>query len=53
MNIPQKKGETRKQTVGNVTPAAKRIACEMNFCFKLLSQMTRESDKVLKPMLSI
>ena len=52
MNIPQKKGETRAQAIGNVTTAAKHLAREFNFCFMLLSQMTRDSETYKKPMLS-
>lgn len=52
MKIPQRKNETRAQAVGNVTTTAKQIAREMNCCFMMLSQMTRESDNVKKPQLS-
>lgn len=52
MKIPQKKGETRAQAIGNVTGAAKQIARDMNCCFMMLSQMTRESDQKKKPQLS-
>lgn len=52
MKIPQKKGETRAQAVGNVTTAAKQIAREMKCCFMMLSQMTRESEMVKKPTLA-
>jgi replicative DNA helicase len=53
MNIPQKKGETRAQAIGKVTGAAKQIAREMNCCFMMLSQMSREFEKgALKPQLS-
>lgn len=52
MNIAQKKGETRAQAIGNVTKAAKDIAREMNCCFMMLSQMTRDSETYKKPMLS-
>lgn len=52
MNISQKKGETRAQAIGNVTTAAKHLAREFNFCFMLLSQMTRDSETYKKPMLS-
>lgn len=52
MNIPQRKSETRAQAVGNVTTTAKQIAREMNCCFMMLSQMTRESDNFKKPQLS-
>jgi replicative DNA helicase len=52
MKIPQKKGETRAQAVGNVTTAAKQIAREMKCCFMMLSQMTRESEIAKKPTLS-
>lgn len=52
MSIPQKKGETRAQAIGNVTKAAKQIAREMECCFMMLSQMTRESEQKKKPQLS-
>lgn len=52
MKIPQKKNETRAQAIGNVTTAAKQIARDMNCCFMMLSQMTRESEKKKKPQLS-
>lgn len=52
MNIPQRKGETRAQAIGRVTGEAKRIAREMNCCFMMLSQMSREFEKALKPQLS-
>ena len=45
MNIPQRKGETRAQAIGTVTTEAKHIAMEMNCCFMLLSQMSRDSEK--------
>lgn len=52
MKIPQKKSETRAQAVGNVTTAAKQLAREMNCCFMMLSQMTRDSENHRKPQLS-
>lgn len=52
MSIPQRKNETRAQAIGNVTTTAKQIARDMNCCFMMLSQMTRESDNVKKPQLS-
>ena len=52
MNIPQRKGETRSQAIGNVTGAAKQTAREMDCCFILLSQMSREFEKAGKPQLS-
>ncbi|GLC89358.1 replicative DNA helicase [Lysinibacillus piscis] len=52
MKISQRKNETRAQAIGNVTTTAKQIAREMNCCFMMLSQMTRESDNVKKPQLS-
>lgn len=52
MKIPQKKGETRAQAIGHVTTAAKQIAREMDCCFMLLSQMTRESENYKKPTLA-
>lgn len=52
MNIPQKKGETRSQAIGKVTGAAKQLAREMNCCFIMLSQMSRDFEKALKPQLS-
>lgn len=52
MNIPQKKGETRAQAIGRVTGEAKKIAREFNCCFMMLSQMSRDFEKALKPQLS-
>ncbi|MED3792098.1 DnaB-like helicase C-terminal domain-containing protein [Niallia alba] len=52
MNIPQRKGESRSQAIGNVTGAAKQIARELGCCFYMLSQMSREFEKALKPQLS-
>jgi replicative DNA helicase len=53
MRIPQKKGETRSQAIGTVTGEAKRIAMELDCCFIMLSQMTRDSEKfAARPMLS-
>lgn len=45
MNIPQTKGDTRTLAIGRVTGQAKQIAMELNCCFMMLSQMSRESDK--------
>ncbi|MET1176959.1 DnaB-like helicase C-terminal domain-containing protein [Peribacillus simplex] len=45
MNIPQTKGDTRALAIGRVTGQAKQIAMELNCCFMMLSQMTRDSDK--------
>lgn len=52
MNIPQTKGETRATAIGRVTTTAKQIAREMNCCFMMLSQMTRESEQKKKPTLA-
>ncbi|TPE67996.1 replicative DNA helicase [Halalkalibacterium halodurans] len=52
MNIPQKNNETRAQAIGRVTSTAKQIARELNCCFMMLSQMTRESEQKRKPQLS-
>ncbi|MFH0067517.1 replicative DNA helicase [Peribacillus sp. NPDC056705] len=52
MNIPQTKGDTRALAIGRVTGQAKQIAMDMNCCFMMLSQMTRESDKRGRPLLS-
>ncbi|MGW8428849.1 DnaB-like helicase C-terminal domain-containing protein [Peribacillus simplex] len=52
MNIPQTKGDTRALAIGRVTGQAKQIAMEMNCSFMMLSQMTRESDKRGRPLLS-
>ncbi|MGE6376586.1 replicative DNA helicase [Peribacillus muralis] len=52
MNIPQTNGDTRALAIGRVTGQAKQIAMEMNCCFMMLSQMTRESDKRGRPLLS-
>lgn len=45
MNIPQTKGDTRALAIGRVTGQAKQIAMEMNCCFMMLSQMTRDAEK--------
>lgn len=45
MSIPQTKGDTRALAIGRVTTQAKQIAMEMDCCFMMLSQMTRDSDK--------
>ncbi|MFJ7756295.1 replicative DNA helicase [Peribacillus muralis] len=52
MSIPQTNGDTRALAIGRVTGQAKQIAMEMNCCFMMLSQMTRESDKRGRPLLS-
>lgn len=52
MKIPRRKGETRAEAIGNVTGEAKRIAMDLDCCFIMLSQMSREFEKVLKPQLS-
>lgn len=52
MKIPQRKNETRAQAIGNVTTTSKQIARDMNCCFMMLSQMTRDSDNFKKPQLS-
>jgi replicative DNA helicase len=52
MHIPQNKGEQRNQAIGRVTGAAKQIARQMNCCFVLLSQMTRDSENAEEPKLS-
>lgn len=45
MKIPRGKGETRAEAIGKVTGAAKQIARDMNCCFMMLSQMSRESER--------
>lgn len=52
MNIPETRSGTRAQAIGKVTSTAKNIARDMNCCFMMLSQMTRESDNFKKPQLS-
>lgn len=52
MNIPQKRGESRAQAIGNVTTAAKQVARDMRCCFMMLSQMNRDSENHKKPQLS-
>ncbi|WP_257985206.1 replicative DNA helicase [Bacillus sp. T33-2] len=52
MNIPQTKGDTRALAIGRVTGQAKQIAMELNCCFMMLSQMTRDSEKRGRPQLS-
>ncbi len=52
MNIPRTRGETRAESIGNVTTAAKQIARDMRCCFMMLSQMNRDSENHKKPQLS-
>lgn len=52
MSIPVKKNETRAQAIGRLTSTAKQIARDMNCCFMMLSQMTRDSEQAKKPQLS-
>jgi replicative DNA helicase len=52
MKIPQRKGESRSTAIGGVTGEAKRIAMDLDCCFMMLSQMSREFEKALKPQLS-
>ncbi|ETK25585.1 replicative DNA helicase [Paenibacillus larvae subsp. larvae DSM 25719] len=52
MKISQKKNQNRAEAIGNVTSAAKQMARKYKFCFVMLSQMTRESEKREEPMLS-
>lgn len=52
MSIPETRNGTRAQAIGNVTSTAKNVARDMNCCFMMLSQMTRESDNFKKPQLS-
>ncbi|WP_277585857.1 replicative DNA helicase [Psychrobacillus antarcticus] len=52
MNIPETRNGTRAQAIGKVTSTAKNIARDMNCCFMMLSQMTRDSDNFKKPQLS-
>jgi replicative DNA helicase len=52
MSIPQTKGDTRALAIGRVTGQAKQIAMDMNCCFMMLSQMTRDSEKRGRPQLS-
>jgi len=52
MKIPRRRGETRAEAIGNVTGEAKRIAMDLDCCFIMLSQMSREFEKALKPQLS-
>ncbi|MEH7249201.1 DnaB-like helicase C-terminal domain-containing protein [Neobacillus niacini] len=52
MSIPQTKGDTRALAIGRVTGQAKQIARELDCCFMMLSQMTRESEKKGRPTLS-
>jgi replicative DNA helicase len=52
MSIPQTKGDTRALAIGRVTGQAKQIARDMDCCFMMLSQMTRDSEKRGRPQLS-
>ena len=45
MNIPQVKGDTRALAIGRVTGQAKQIARDLNCCFMMLSQMSRDNEK--------
>lgn len=38
MKIPRSKGETRAESIGKVTTAAKNIPREMHCCFMMLYQ---------------
>lgn len=51
MKIPKQKGETRAETIGNVTREAKDIARKLDCCFIMLSQMTRDGDNGQRPTL--
>ena len=57
MNIPQVKGDTRALAIGRVTGQAKQIARDLNCCFMMLSQMSRDNEKnnrnsALRPVLA-
>ena len=51
MRIPQPKGMTRAQAIGEVTRAAKRTALELDCAFIMLAQMNREGAKSEEPQL--
>lgn len=51
MNIPQHKGITRAQAIGEVTRAAKQIALELDCVFLMLCQMNREGMRAARPSL--
>src|SRR5690625_1883333 len=52
MSIPRSKGETRAESIGQVTQAAKQIARDMQCTFMMLSQMNRDSERQKKPTLA-
>lgn len=51
MRIPQPKGMTRAQAIGEVTRAAKQTALELGCPFIMLAQMSREGAKSEEPQL--
>lgn len=51
MRIPQSKGMTRAQAIGEVTRTAKQTALELECPFILLAQMSREGAKAEEPQL--
>lgn len=51
MSIPKAKNETRAEAIGRVTGTSKNIARELNCCFIMLSQMTRDGDNGQRPTL--
>lgn len=51
MNIQQLKGQTRAQSVGEVTRKAKQIALELDCPFIMLAQMSREGARAEEPRL--
>lgn len=51
MRIPQSKGMTRAQAIGEVTRTAKQTALELDCPFIMLAQMSREGAKSEEPQL--
>lgn len=52
MNIPQTKGMTRAQEIGEVTKKAKQLAMTLQTPVVLLAQLNRETTKSQRPSLS-
>jgi replicative DNA helicase len=52
MNIPQERGMTYSQCVGQVTTKAKGLALELHCSFVMLAQLNRETEKYAEPSLS-
>lgn len=53
MDLQQERGEREDQAIGRVTRTLKRLAGELDLCFLLLSQFSRDSKDGEKPTLSM